>query len=596
MPPKGWRKHPTRQSRLDKDIERAEKKAIVPGTWDLDLELELLRDFGRKRFWFFFYDIFGAGTNPKGERWIDPSIHEPLCDWFQGHVEDWHRRRTEGHGRQKHLAVILPRELGKTTLFTQAGQAWLHLRDPELSSFTGSESTALSAKILDGLKAILDGSDPHSLFTKLYGNWSTAARSWTGKQVTHSARKNTSRKDPSLGIFSVETSITGAHPDVIFYDDPISYERLTTDANWLQTVNSQVTSLFPVIQSDGLVIWVGTRYDDDDHFGVAFRDEGVRSLTGMETDQITVEPEVGKWDVYFLAGRNKEGLATCPMVWPERRLKDFERRDPLRYAAQVLNDPSLSETNPITREQLAQCKIPSSEVPWGALRYAFITDTAFWDGKSRARKDETVIEVWGYPRNGSGDVYFIEGYGSNLWRAEEFGSRLVQMVQRYRSQGKHIFALCDEVTMAGKKDAWRLALQNMFHDAGQKMPNWYEFQRGHASIRGQAGTKKIHRIVAAASFWVDGHVRVVENAPGSERLLDQMARIGQMMYNPKMKDDWVDAAADAFQPELYQPMRRISQQKAPWERGGQVLRVEGLDLEMFEDDSWTSDMPRPVIK
>lgn len=574
---------------------RRRRQQPVAEVWDLELEAELLRDLGRKSFWDFFLIVFGAQTNPKGERWIDPAVHRPLADWFDSHVKDWLIARKLRHGRQKHLAVILPRELGKTTMLSQAGSAWLQAMDPELSIFIGSESTMLSAKILEGIKAVLDGSDPFSLFTRLYGNWSSAARSWTGKQIIHSARRNTSRKDPSFGIFSVETSITGSHPDVIVYDDPISYERLITDANWLSTVNSQVTSLFPVIQSDGLILWVGTRYDDDDHFGLAFRDEGVRTLTGMETDSITVD-EAGKWDVYFMSGRDKEGKPTCLRVWPEARLRDYERRDPLRYAAQVLNDPSLSETNPITRDQLRQCVIPSTECPWSSLRYAFLTDTAFWDGKSRARKDETVIQVWGYPRNGSGDVYFIEGYGSNTWRAEDFGKRLVTMVQRYRSQGRQVFAITDEVTMAGKKDAWKLALQNYFHDSNMPMPNFIQFDRGRAGIRGQTGTKKIHRIVAAASFWVDGHVRVIENAPGHHQLMDQMARIGQMMVNPKMKDDWVDAAADAFQAELYQPMRRTGPQKAPWDKDSRLLETEGLDLDEFRDDSWTNSIPRPPIR
>lgn len=568
----------------------------IPGKWDVDLEVELLRDLARKSFWGFFYYVFGAGTNPKGERWIDPDIHQPMAEWFQTHVEEWTRHREWKKPQQRHLAIVVARELGKTTIFSQAAQLWLHLRDPELSSYTGCESQGLALKILDGIKAVLDGSDPHSLFTPLFGNWSGNARTWTRTHITHSARKNTSRKDPSFGTFSVETSIVGAHPDAIFYDDPISYERLGTDANWLQTVNSQVTSLFPVIQSDGLIVWVGTTYDPEDHFGVAFRDEGIATLRGMETDSMQVT-EGGKWHVYFWPARDtKTGEPTAPKVWPDTRLKAYEKRDPLRYAAQVLCDPSISEFNPITRDQLSQTTMPSKDVPWHSLRYAILCDTAFWDGKSRAQKDETVFQVWGYPRNGSGDVYFIEGYGSNLWRAEEFGKRLVMTVQRYKSQGRHVFAITDEATMGGKKDAWKFALQNFFHDANIVMPNFIQFNRGSATLSGQKGNKKIHRIIAAASFWVDGHVRVVENAPGSKQLFDQMAKIGQMMVVNNLKDDWVDAMADAFQPELYQPMRRQGPGRAPWEQNAQALDVEGLDLDDFREESWASQHPRPPIR
>ena len=502
----------------------------------------------------------------------------------------WHEARSIGEGYQLHLAVVVHRELGKTTLITRAGQAWLHVLDPEMSTYTGAEGRALSSKMLNAIKAVLDGSDPHALFSRLYGNWSTGARTWTGTEVVHAARRNTSRQDPSFGTFAVETSIVGSHPDAIFYDDPISYDRLQSDSNWLATVNSQVSSLIPVIQSDGLVVWVGTRYDDEDHFGIAFSADGVKSLEGIETDSISPS-EDGRWNVYFLAGRDKDGVPTTPKVWPDRRMKDYQRTDPIRYAAQVLNNPSLSELNPITREQLRQCIIPAKEVPWSALTFGITTDLALWDGSKQANKDETVYIVWGYSRGGSGDIYFIEGYGSPTWRAEDFAKRLVATVQRYRTQGRRIKGITAEVAMAGVKGAWPIALRSYFHDVNESMPPFFEIHR-HS-------TKKELRLGAATSYWVDGHVRLVEGAPGMERLIEQMSRIGQYRVNPRIKIDWADAAADAFVPELYNVMRKAGQSVAPWHPGATGIAIAGLREEDFSDDSdheWLQTVPRPPLK
>src|SRR3990172_5548136 len=546
--------------------------------WDSQAEIELMREMCRRDFWTFFLHAFGAGSNPKGKSWIQPDIHEPLARWLQKHVDEWFLKREEVKnardngkvmdGVQKHLAVLIHREVGKTTLANRALQLWLHLRDPEFSSYTGSEKTELSMKMLEAMKAVLDGSDPHALFSKLYGNWATTSRKWTGREIMHGARKNTSRQDPSLGTFAVETSITGSHPDAIFYDDPISYERMVTDTNWLQSVNGQVTSLFPAIQSDALVVWVGTRYDDDDHFGVAFRDEGVASIEGMDTDSIVPEAG-GKWHVYFMAGRDKEGKPTTPKVWPERRLKDYQRRDPLKYAAQVMNDPSISELNPLTREQIKDCVIDKEQVPWSALRYAIMCDTALWDGQSRVAKDETVFIVHGYPRNGSGDVYVIEGDGSPMSRAEDLGNRLVSLCQRYRKMGRKVFSITDEETMSGKKGVWAISLMNMFNDANEPFPGGglLEFKR-HSE-------KKANRMAAAATFWVDGHVRVVRGANGVERLMEQMAKIGQYMVNPKLKCDWADAHSDAFRPEVYSPMRRNEPKRGGISRGSTLITTDG---------------------
>lgn len=555
--------------------------------WDADAFTRLLRDQCRRDFWLFFRLCFGAWNNPKGRRWIDPEVHKPMADWFQKHVEEWLGWRRQGLRKQKHLAVLVHREIGKTTLMNRAAQLWLHLKDPEIATATGAEKEDLARNMLEAMKAVLDGSDGASWWTHMYGDWSGNARKWSGKAIVHAARRNTSRQDPSMVIFGVETSLTGSHPDVLFYDDPISYERLMTDTNWLSAVNSQVSSLIPVIQGDGLIVWVGTRYDDEDHFGVAFRTLGVASVSGMETDSIPVDPE-GTIHVYFMAGRDSQGQPTTPNVWPEERLRRYQKSDPLRYAAQVMNDPSISELNPITREQIAQCAVEKKDVPWSSLRFAICCDTAFSDGTKVTSKDETVMYVHGYPRDGSGDVYVIEGFGDSAMRAEDFGKLLVSTVQRYRRQGLRIFAITDEKTRAGKKDAWRLALSNFFADVNEPMPQFIEFERG--------ATKKYERLHAATTFWVDGHVRWIKDAPGVKQLCEQMARIGQYAVNPRLKIDRADAHSDAFQPELYSPMRR-QQQRTPWDRGSQPIKAEGFDPEEWDARyNWVEEVPREPIR
>ena len=574
----------------------AERKRTKYG-WDPVAEFELMRHFARCDFWTFFLYAFGDGSSPKGQKWIDPEIHEPLARWFQKHIMEWRADRDAGIVRQKHLAVVVHREVGKSRMITSAGQLWVHTLDPEVSTFTGSESLDLSRKILNVMRGVVDGSDPYSLFTRLFGDWSTNARQWTRESITHAARKQTSRADPSFGTFAVETSIVGAHPDAIFYDDPISYERLTTDTNWIASVNSQVSSMIPVLQGDGLDVWVGTRYDVEDHFGNAFDKQGVASVSGMACDSITPSPD-GNIHVYFLAGRNTsatvnfpEGEPTTPKVWPHDRMIRYQKTDPLRYAAQVMNDPSISELNPITREQIAQCGMEKKDIPWSSLRFAICCDTAFSDGVKVSTKDETVAVVHGYPRNGSGDVYVTEGYGNASLRAEEFGRLLVSLVQRYRRQGFKILAITDEKTRAGKKGSWEMNLKNFFADANEPMPRFIEFERGI--------TRKYERLHSASTFWVDGHVRYVKGAPGVERLCEQMSRIGQYAVNPRIKIDWADAHSDAFQPELYQPMRRVVNERTPWDRGATPIHMDGLNEHEFgssdEAERYRSILPREPI-
>jgi len=554
--------------------------------WNLEDETALIAELAKKDFWLFFTTVFGARANPKGQKWIDEEVHWPIAQWFQKHIEEWTQSRANGVVAQKHLAVLIPRRVGKTTLITQAGQLWLHLRDPEVSSYTGSEKLELAARMLSSMKAVLDGSDPYSMFSRLYGNWATAARTWTGKEVAHSARKNTARKEPSLGIFGVETSIVGAHPDAIFLDDPISYERLETDVNWFSSVASMITSLIPVLQSDGLQVWVGTRYGGSDHFGRFLNDDGIATISGMETDSFNTDPD-GKWHLYYMRGKDLEGGPAIPKIWSRREMDDFQKTDALRFASQIMNDPEVSEYNPITRDQIKQCIVQSKDVPWNSLRFAICCDTAFWDGKSRSRKDETCYYVHGYPRDGSGDVYVVEGDGSQTWRGEDFANRLVSVVQRYRRQGRNIFAIVDEDPMAGKRGLWKNTLMNYFHDANERMPAFHEIQRGHVL------NDKVKRMVSAANFWVDGHVRVVEGGPGTQQLMDQLAKLGQLMFNPKLPNDRLDAHADAFNPVLYNPMRRTARPDLS-KMDDERARAEMALDRATEEAPW--NMPTPPIR
>src|SRR5882757_9388945 len=86
---------------------KARKKARLEANggdslWDVDMEIDLLRQACLMDFWTFFLYAFGAGTNPKGQRWIDRDVHGELAEWLQHHIDEWLADREKGSGRQKH--------------------------------------------------------------------------------------------------------------------------------------------------------------------------------------------------------------------------------------------------------------------------------------------------------------------------------------------------------------------------------------------------------------------------------------------------------------------------------------------------------------
>lgn len=495
----------------------------------------------RDSFWQFLLYCFGAYYNPKGKRWLDPSIHKPLCDWFQAHTLEWLAQRKDGKGTSKSLIILVPRDVGKTTVITQAGMLWLHLQDPDISTYLGSERTDFAMDLLSPIKSIMNGDDAHSRFAWLYGSWEDKSRAWSQGQVVHAARINMSRKEPSFGTWGVESGITGKHPDVLCLDDPVSYEKLAAYGNWLQIVNDHMDSLVPVLPADGLMILVGTRYHDGDHFGVAISKEGVCSVDGMSMQDVKIK-EDGRWHAYFLSARDLEGKPTIPSVWDEKRLSDYKRRNPLRYSAQVLNDPMNAESNPVTRTKIESKYVEDKDVPRN-LRITLHFDTAFKTTEQQAHGDYTVLCQMGHSQDGTGAVYFLGAWGSNRWKGEDFGEQLVARVQQIRTAGKRISLMTDEQSPGGKGDTWELLLKNWFANAGIIMPPFIVLPRG--------GKRKVVRHIEAANFIMDDKVFFAKSAPGLELLVNQLCKIGNSEH-----DDYIDAFADCFNPRCYQVMHR----------------------------------------
>lgn len=554
---------------------------LTETSWDLAAEQSLWRDICYNSF-FWFCD-YALGYGRPDFLWWTPRVHQPFCDWFESHVLAWEADRKTGSGQQRALMVIVHREFGKTMIITKAGQLWMHLRNPDLSSYIGSSTVTRAQFFFSPLKAILQGNDPDSRFSWLYGDWYDPSRTWTSFEIVHGARKNLARTEPSMGTWGVETGLTGFHPDVGFLDDPVDYEKMGTDSLWLGKVNTHLASLSPVFRSDSLFVYTGTRYHDSDPIGESLRNAGAATITGMPMRGV-VPRENGKWHVYFRSARDENGTPTYPENWSEQRLREYEEQNPLQYAAQLLNDPNTGRHVPIVAEQIDMLWVDPRDVPKN-LKISIHIDTAFKTKESVARGDESVIIVCGHDL-GTGDVYYLEGHGSNLWRIEDFNNHLIMLLQRLRSTRRWPFILTDEAEIGGKFGAWELTLQSWCHSAGIPSPRIELLHRGNK--------KKVIRIVEACSYWVDGHMKLVRGATNVDKLIDQMLRIGT-----SRTDDWADACADAFNAKVYVPMRRGSDQvyqpnlNRPWDR--ELQDSDELARQAYDSYFTEDEVGRPPI-
>jgi hypothetical protein len=277
-------------------------------------------------------------------RWIQERVHKPYLLWLQKQLLEWKESRKTGKVVRFRVASIIPRGFGKTVTSTKAASLWTHLDEPNMTTTIGSETHEKAQEFFGPIKEVMKGINPTSWFSWLYGVWYDREREWNNVQCVHGYRRSTALTEPSFGTFGVDTGITGYHPLQVWWDDPISANKLSD--NHLKNVEKAFGATWFAARTDGFVGLVMTRYSDRDPAGDAFsgRGEGVCEWAGMPPidGRIKVKPE-GKWRVYFLQSRDTRdvteeyprGRPVLPEVWSNEELVSREDTKPEEYSSQL---------------------------------------------------------------------------------------------------------------------------------------------------------------------------------------------------------------------------------------------------------------------
>ena len=494
------------------------------------------------------YVRYGAGWHyrciEKKKYWLTTHRHKPLLDWVGAQIDEWFDSRDRGLQERFQVLIWLFRTFGKTNMVTKCIPTYVSLRDPDVAVYIGGETHPKAIENLEPIKAALDGTDPHSNFAWLYGGvWFTKDRTWTKEKIVHAARRALGASEPSIGTFGVETGLTGKHPGVVLYDDPISEEKLKEGGTWLQAAVDSLDSIYPALENDSLFILVGTHYREEDPIGSVLARDGVKEWNGHEPPERYKQD--GKWRVYFLQARDihdktnyPEGEPTAPETgWTDANLRDYKARKEPEYAAQMMGTPGLHGQMELTLDQIKNMHIKREEVP--PCEYVTIhLDTAFKTDETRNRGDRNVILAWKHDLSRNGHIYLDRCDCSSAWKAEEFDDRLIAALTHYRSQGLRVRAITDEREMGGKRGVYLAHLQDVITEAGLRLPQILQLNR--------AGTKKVIRIREASNYWLEGYAHLIDDVDNLDVLSWEMARIGRSAH-----DDCADAAADVWLPEIW---------------------------------------------
>lgn len=524
--------------------------------------------------------------NTGAQRWFVEDVQKPYLQWLQSQILEWKVSRRAGNAVLWQVGIVLPRGFGKTVTSTKAALLWSHLDEPNMSSYIGSEIHELAMKIYDPIRSVLMGQNPDSWFAWLYGTWRVPDRKWDDEQLVHAFRRSTALSEPSIGTFGVDRGITGHHPLQVWWDDPLSANKLRSTGTWLESVIKAVDASFAAVRTDGFMAFVLTRYLMKDVMGTALDEDGILSWNGMPSTDSRYKPsQKGHWRIYFMQARDTRdtdvyarGRPTLPTVWSDDRLTRWEDKDPDDYACQAMNDPTTGEHMPLTREQIDSLYISREAMKNIPIEYATIhVDTAFKEDQ-QGKGDYNVISVWLHDMRNNGMVYFDRGISSNQWRVEQFNDELVAIVLELKRRRIRVRMITDEPEPGGKLGSWKALIQQALRGAG--VGRSIEIKQ----IPRQ-GTRKLMRIKTAAGYWAEGYARLVcdfdpegkpllNTTPGLTQLREEMLFIGKSPH-----DDHADAAADVWREGIWRPPLFLSETEnvgqVPLQPGDSVLKDFG---------------------
>jgi len=559
--------------------------------WPLEAEREFWSDVctpGRHEHSLWWFVNIAAGwrfrCQEKGQlNWLTKREHLPWLDWVQNQVEEWYAHRLSGKpAERRQIIVCVPRGCGKSNIITKPLPLYIHLREPNLTSYIGSEVHPKAKAFLKPMKQIMEGNDPYSWFAWLYGVYYSPERDWNNEEVVTAARESMGITEPTVGTFGVETGMTSKHPLLCIYDDPVSEEKLKEGGSWLIAVLDSLDAIYPALRPDSLFILIGTRYLDDDPIGTVLDQEGVAEWVGHPPLEKTKE---GILHVFFLQARDRADVRNFPKgepVFPEagwnnEALERYERKNSQEYNAQMMNDPSHGEHMELTPAQINALLIPrpGPNEPGIPIEYATLHfDTAFKDEQRRARGDYNVILVWLHDIRNNGMVYLDSVWADNTARGETFDMKMIEIMYGLRRRGIRVRAITDEAEQGGKRGVYRQHIEQVLIGAGLRIPEIYQFNR--------SGTRKDLRIREAAGYWIDNYVRIFDDVAHFDELKRQMTRIGRSKY-----DDIADAAADVFRPEVWHGRSSYDydvQPPIPIQPGDEVLKeMQAQDTQRLRD-------------
>lgn len=167
----------------------------------------------------------------------------------------------------KQKLICVPRGCFKSSIGSVSYPIWLLVNNPNLRILLDSELYENSKNFLREIKAHLQSDN----FINVFGDW--RSRTWNEGEIIINTR-TINKKEASITCGGVGTQKTSQHYEVIIADDLNSTSNSNTIENRMKIIDHfrRYTSL---LEPDGTLVIIGTRYADTDVIGYILEEEGI---------------------------------------------------------------------------------------------------------------------------------------------------------------------------------------------------------------------------------------------------------------------------------------------------------------------------------
>ena len=332
--------------------------------------------------------------NVVNNEFIVPHVHGEIAKWLCSPERRSVKRFAGVDIRGKLCLIMIPRDSLKTTFISAGYALWKIVKDPDIRILIDSESRDLSKKILGNVKDIIDNCD---MLKAVWGefNGSKLGNTWNQDAIRVSGRKDYKAKEETIETSGVDVAITGRHYDMIIMDD-LHSERNISSKEQIEKVKDHIQLMMPLLESDGEMIVVGTRWSDDDAY------DWITSLKDDDGNPL--------FDTFIHSAYNDDGSA----YYPERNslstlaLKKATMREAL-FSCQYLLDPIPEAIAPLKKSHLKY--VAPDEIPTNINRF-MMCDTI--GDKKEQKGDYFSVVTWGIKPElnelGLCDLYLLDGF------------------------------------------------------------------------------------------------------------------------------------------------------------------------------------------